>query len=88
MTRKASHEAIAQDWYQFDPDYWNPLPDTFTSHHLSLDALAAYTWRLEQINRSYGQETFERDGEPYIVILSEDAYQELQRKQASKNAQV
>lgn len=33
------HAVYAQDWYEFDPGYWNPLPEWYTVYHISIEAL-------------------------------------------------
>lgn len=74
---KLTHEVIAQDFYEFDPDYWNPLPESFTSYHISHDALTDYIKRLSASNKETGFITFETDGEPYATEIDDAQFQRL-----------
>ncbi|MBP6037734.1 MAG: hypothetical protein KA604_00145 [Candidatus Saccharimonas sp.] len=71
----------AQDWYEFDPDYWNPMPKRFTAYHISIEALRHHSERLHNINRAYRFLTFEEASEPYLAVVDRACYQELQARQ-------
>jgi hypothetical protein len=75
------HAVYAQDWYEFDPDYWNPLPDRFTAYHISVSALLRYAKLLYDLNEKHGSVTFEEAADPYTAEVDEACYREVKAKQ-------
>lgn len=75
------HAVYAQDWYEFDPGYWNPLPEWYTVYHISIEALGRYTKLLHSLNEQYGFVTFEEATGPYIAEVDEACYQEVKTRQ-------
>ncbi len=63
-------EVYAQDWYEYDQDGFNRLPESFTSYHITKASLERYIINLEKHNEKF--EVFERVGESYITHVSED----------------
>lgn len=71
----------AQDWHEFDPDYWNPMPERYTAYHLSLEGLRRYANILHDLNNQHDFITFEEASNPYVVEVKASCYQQLLKGQ-------
>lgn len=71
------HTVIAQDWYEFNAEGWNYIPDEFISYHLSIAALHAYAQHLKQCNDKYNFIVFEPNGDPRETEIDETLYDKL-----------